>query len=108
MAKLWLKTLKAYANQEWPRDELYMKLDGSKVWDQGGVEVGDSFYIGKTYDISGYSDKIDLFEDDSWPNGDEYLGSHTVYNWETGLGEQTATFNLEGSNYQLTYEVYNA
>lgn len=106
MAKLQLKYMVAHETQEGPRDELYMKVDGKEVWSEGGVSVGDTLDIYKTIDMTGSSDKIELFEDDTWPNGDEYLGSYTANTWEAGLGEWTANFNLAGANYNLVYEVF--
>ncbi|MEW5857777.1 MAG: hypothetical protein AB1861_10420 [Cyanobacteriota bacterium] len=106
MAKLHLKSITCYDTQEWPQDELYLKVDGKQVWSQGGVGVGDTFNINKTIDITGSSDKIQLFEDDWWPNQDEHLGNYTVSAWEAGLPEWTATFNLAGADYSLVYEVY--
>lgn len=105
MATLLLKHITCYANQEWPRDELYMRIDGKQVWSQGGVEVGDTFNIDKAINITGNFDKIDLFESDPWPNGDEHLGSYNVHTWEAGLGEWTTTFTKHGAKYELAYEV---
>ncbi|HEY9666898.1 MAG TPA: hypothetical protein V6C91_08835 [Coleofasciculaceae cyanobacterium] len=105
MAKLHLKYMIVHDTQEWPQDEVYMKIDGRQVWSEGSVAVGDTLEIYKTFDITGFSDKITLFEDDWWPNGDEDLGSHTVNIGEAGLVDQKAFFTQAGANYELVYDV---
>ena len=106
MATLHLKHITCYDTQEWPQDEIYLKVDGKQVWSQNGVDVGDSFNIDKYINMTGDFDTISLFEDDWWPSQDEHLGSYQVGTWEAGLPEWTASFTLAGANYQLVYQVF--
>ena len=111
MATLNLLYLVCNDTQEWPRDELYMKVDDRQVWSKGtgtfesGVGVGDTPGIYKSIPITGNSDTIRLYEDDTWPNGDEFLGAKTVYASQAGTGLQEAYFTREGANYTLYYTV---
>lgn len=105
MAMLKLKYMICHDTQEWPRDEVYLKADGNKVLDKGGVAPGNTLTINRDIVMTGSSDTLKLFEDDWWPSQDEHLGTHTVFTSEAGLGERTAIFNRHGANYELYYEV---
>jgi hypothetical protein len=115
MATLNLLYLTCLDTQEWPRDELYMKVadqaGNRQVWSKGtgifesGVGVGDTPGIYKSIPINGNSATIRLYEDDTWPNGDEFLGGNTVYASQAGSGLQEAYFTREGANYILSYTV---
>lgn len=111
MATLNLLYLVCNDTQEWPRDELYMKVDNQQIWSKGtgtfesGVGVGDTPGVYKSIPINGNSATIRLYEDDTWPNGDEFLGAYTVSAFEAGAGRREAYFTREGANYLLYYEV---
>jgi hypothetical protein len=111
MANLNLLYLVCNDTQEWPRDELYMKVDGREVWSKGtdffseSVGVGDTPSINKAVPIYGDSATIRLYEDDSWPNNDEKLGTHTVYSSQVGPDMQSASFTQNGADYTLYYVV---
>ncbi|MBD3886683.1 hypothetical protein IFO70_34055 [Phormidium tenue FACHB-886] len=103
MAKIQLKYMICKDTNEWPRDEIYLKKDGAKVYSEGGVSVGETVNINKIFDMSGSSDVLRLFENDVFK--DDFLGGHTVRASEAGLGERTASFTGGGANYSLVYEV---
>lgn len=105
MANLWLKYMVAVENQEWPRDELYMKIDGQEVWSEKKVSDGETLNINKVFTITGSSDRIDLFEDD-WLGSDEHLGTKYAYSWQQGTGEHTVSFTNHGAHYDLVYQVF--
>jgi hypothetical protein len=115
MATLNLLYLTCLDTQEWPRDELYMKMadqvGNREVWSKGtgtfssGVGVGDTPRIDRSIPIVGNSAIIRLYEDDTWPSNDEYLGGNIVYASQAGTGLKTASFTREGANYILSYTV---
>ena len=49
---------------------------------------------------------IGLYDDDTWPDNDDLLGTGTAYATQAGRGYRTLTFSGPGWYYQLTYYVY--
>ncbi|NEO31381.1 MAG: hypothetical protein F6K36_13290 [Symploca sp. SIO3C6] len=107
VTKLELKHFVVNDTQEWPRDEIYLKLDGKKVYSKGGVSSGDTLYINKTFTMTGSYDTLKLFENDTWPNGDEHLGTKNVFTSQIG-NDQKASFTRKGADYDLYFDVYRA
>ncbi len=105
-ARVNLKYFKVYDTQEWPQDEPYLQVNGKTIWSSGGVGNGHHG-VGKTFDIEGYSDTLSLWENDSWPNNDEFLGENKIYSWQRGT-DMELFFTKEGANYKLVYDVYSA
>jgi hypothetical protein len=103
MAKIALKYMVCYDTQEWPRDEIDLQLDGTNAYVEYRVSVGDILQINQVRNMSGSSDVLRLFEIDLFR--DDFLGRHTVYASEAGLGERTANFTRAGAHYSLAYEV---
>lgn len=103
MARIQLKFMTCNDTNEFPRDEIYLKQDGRQVYKKDGVSVGETLNINRIFTMSGSSDTLSLFEDDTFK--DDFLGSRTVYASEAGFGEQTASFTRNGANYSLVYEV---
>ena len=52
-------------------------FDGDKVGHWGGVDTGEWHSIDETYSYCD-SGKIKVYETDTWPNPDDYMGSHTI------------------------------
>ncbi|KAF3889839.1 MULTISPECIES: hypothetical protein [Nostocales] len=104
-ARVNLKYFQIYDTQEWPRDEPYLKVDGKTIWSKDGAGVG-YHDVGKTFDISGTSDTLSLWENDSWPSNDEFLGENKIYSWQRGT-DLELSFTREGANYKLVYDVYS-
>ncbi len=89
-------------NQEWPRDEPFLKDGTRKIWSKGGVGIGNhSVNIDLVID-TGSSKTLSLFEDDSFSK-DEWLGSNTFYDGVNGSNLQ-AVFNRKGARYVLHYD----
>ena len=107
VTKLHLKYFDVDSTQEWPRDEVYLRLDGKKVFSKGGVSAGDTLNVDKTYTMTGSYDQLKLYENDTWPNGDEYLGGKKVYASQIG-SDQEARFTRHGADYTLYYDVFKA
>jgi hypothetical protein len=105
VTKVNLKYLSVSDTQEWPRDEAYLTVDGNKIWSKT-VGVGDH-RIDKTFDISGSSDTLRFFEDDTWPSNHELLGAHTIPASRRGT-DFKASFTQNGANYTLVYDVFRA
>jgi len=84
-------------------DDVYFKINGKKYGTYRGYE-------GKTKNISSEmilfdgSTKISMYEYDL--DGDDFLGSVTIYSEEAQKGEQSCSFTGDGANYTLYYQVY--
>ncbi|KAF3889838.1 MULTISPECIES: hypothetical protein [Nostocales] len=100
-----LKYFQIYDTQEWPQDEPYLKVDGKTIWSKDGAGVG-IHTVNKRFNISGTSDTLSLWENDSWPSNDEFLGENKIYSWQRGT-DLELSFTREGANYKLVYDVYS-
>ncbi|MUH01824.1 hypothetical protein F7734_60065 [Scytonema sp. UIC 10036] len=105
-AQVHLKHFVVYDTQEWPQDEPYLQVDGKTIWSKEGVGNG-THTIDKKFNISGTFDTLSLWENDSWPSNDEFLGENKIYSWQRGTN-LALSFTREGANYKLVYDVYSA
>lgn len=85
-------------------DDVYARINGDKTRKTNDVDRGETanFYKFKTF--SGTA-SINLFDDDSWGNPDDYLGGFTVNSTSTN-GFKTKRISGGGSTYDVTYMVY--
>ncbi|GAA6620591.1 hypothetical protein [Scytonema sp. NUACC26] len=104
-AQVYLKHFVIYETQEWPQDEPYLKVGDKTIWSKDGAGKG-IHAIDKAFKITDAYDTLSLWENDSWPNNDEFLGENKIYSWQRGT-DLELSFTGEGANYKLVYDVYS-
>ncbi|MFF3884310.1 hypothetical protein [Streptomyces sp. NPDC001914] len=105
MATLTLNKIFCYNTTSGPGDDdVYIKVDGVRVW--GEVEMGDADGedIGESKDFRNKV-KVTVYEGDDAPSPDDFLGGFWAHQSQAGSGEQAETLNGDGSHYDIFYEV---
>jgi hypothetical protein len=85
-------------------DDLYIKVNGRKVYGtDNDVDTGETANIYKRVYFNGTA-RVNLFDNDPWPNDDDYMGGFTVGSTPTN-GKRTMRVSGSGSTYDITYSV---
>lgn len=107
MPELWIHKIVCNDKSESSADEIYLKIDGHKVWPNGDYHEiggdGDSVNVGYNQKFS--SDlSVALIEHDEG-HGDDHLVSFTAY--PRTPGHFTTKGHGDGGNYEIHFEVRN-
>ena len=87
-------------------DEPFVTVGGTTVW-TGSLNDDQSVnLIGLPARPFNSQVTISLYDDDPWPDADDWLGTKTISSVEAGLGTLRLYFNENGALYQLNYYVY--
>jgi hypothetical protein len=103
MATVNLRRLLCLETEDAGKDEVYLVVNGQKIWGERKIGVGQGLSINRQVNFTN-SVEIKLFDADA-PDSDDYLGTITVTNAMKGKGEQIGKFNRDGANYNLYYDV---
>jgi hypothetical protein len=106
-----LKCIKAGADP-YPgdADDTYIKVNGQKIWSHD-FNTNDFFQVSHNPVHFAYNTQIELWDDDTWPNPDDRMGSIIVTgNPNAPVGEPVfneITLSGSGSQYLLSYQITN-
>jgi hypothetical protein len=93
-----LGTLKCLEQQDGRGDdEIYIKVNGKRVWGNAGISKGESFDLGSLANIKG-TDLVEVWENDPGPNNDDLIGSFRPKD-----DSSPTTLNQKGK-YTLSYK----
>lgn len=106
MAWLDIEKIVVLDDQDWEPggDELYFTVNGEKVGPTPSLSTGQSHTF--PYDPVYFSSTADihLFEDDAWPNGDDYIAS-TSFSTTPGQ-DMVKWMDGEGGMYDVYFNVF--
>ncbi len=86
------------------KDDTYIKINGTKIWGKTKMGSGDTKTVNRGLEV-GNTGRVRLFDDDLWPNNDEYLGGFNVYSSTNGV-QKTAFTTGAGSKYEVYYRAF--
>jgi preprotein translocase subunit YajC len=82
-------------------DDTYITANGSKIWGDYSMTTGQTRSVNRSLTTSGSSTRVELFDDDPWPNRDDSLGGFTAVNTNGRLRRERV--NGSGSTYDVYY-----
>ena len=109
MATIKLRSLQCILNDEVDKDEVYLKLDGKKIWPSGlykQINSGDKVDMNLSFEHSDEKMRIELWDFDFLSKND-LLGSFTITpGGERGAFTANMMLEREGStaSYMLEWE----
>ncbi len=107
MARLKLLDLRCIKSEDFGGDEAYLTADGDKIWKTDNIEAGDTVSLRSVEPVDfARKIKLELFDKDSgFFDSDDNLGSAIIKEHLLNESEQECSFNEEGADYILIYEV---
>jgi hypothetical protein len=104
MSQLILENIQCYETTDGPGDdEVYITVRGKSIW-SADMGTDEKKPIGKTVNFEKHLE-IQIWEEDSWPSNDDFIGKFFVYDGQSGGGEQSAHLYGDGSHYEVYYRV---
>ncbi len=84
-------------------DEIYILVNGERIWGPQSVNDGDSVSIGRGKSFNGRRVKVELYDQDAGgPDDDDHLGTAYASSKE---GDFEMHFRGDGADYTLYAEV---
>ena len=104
MPQLILENIQCYETTDGPgEDEAYITIRGKNIW-SADMNTDDKKPINKTVNFERHIE-VQLWEEDSWPSNDDFIGRFTVYDGQQGRGEQNIHLYGDGGHYEIYYKV---
>ena len=89
----------------WGSDEVYITLNGQRVWERGGVDRNDVILIDLRLAFDDLI-TVQLWEDDGGlRGGDDHMATWYVFAAEVGSGVHKVRSQYTAGSYDLRYEV---
>lgn len=85
-----------------PTDEAKIKVGKNEIWGSYPMRTGDSLRVGRGRNFNS-STVIRVYDDDTWPNPDDFAGGTRIY--PSQRGNFTRTVEGEKSRYELNYTI---
>ncbi|WP_414585562.1 hypothetical protein [Scytonema sp. PCC 10023] len=82
-------------------DDTYITVNGGKIWGDYSMTTGQTRLVNRSVTTRGSSTRVELFDDDPWPNRDDSLGGFTAVNTNGQLSR--ARVSGSGSIYDVYY-----
>ena len=82
-------------------DDTYITVNGRKIWGDYSMTTGQTRSVNRSLTTQGSSSRVELFDDDPWPNRDDSLGGFTAVNTNNRLIRQRTRGS--GSIYDVYY-----
>jgi hypothetical protein len=109
VAQLHLLDLQCLAENDdgtwWGSDEVYITVNGQRVWERGSVDRGDNLLVNYYYTFDELV-TVQLWEDDGGlRGGDDHMATWYVFAVELGSGVHKVRSQYTAGSYDLRYEV---
>lgn len=83
-------------------DDVKIKVGGKEIWGSYHMESGDFANVARGRRFNSTT-KIEVYDDDNWPNPDDFAGSTSIYPWQRG--NFTKIVSGEKSKFELNYTI---